>query len=394
MLLCGPRAAGGGEPATRQMEDKMNIGRGFCGMSGNKKISRKHLLVEADPADPGGFTMRKQGINPTLLRRADGQEIEIGEAPVPLRVGDKVWIMIKPRPATESLEQADRDRVLEVLGVAVDDTRDILVPESPPQASTRRRSRSPDERAAAAAPRSKRHRASPPAPSAAAAAAAAAAGEFNFDDVPHAGQVSDPDWHGGDDDMQGDAGWVRPGHEKADTPDRQGKPAALAVLVMVGTPGVGKTTFAETLIGSCGSVCWTRCSQDDEGDRGRVETRARKALSEGSSVVIDRTDYDRSQREHWIRIANEFGAQKLALVLRLDVDTCLSRAKQRLGHPSDQKEKDNKKTANDRANWDRICGWMEGHYRPIGTEGEEGFDWVHVIDGGKAGDAVCFEAHL
>jgi predicted kinase len=86
-----------------------------------------------------------------------------------------------------------------------------------------------------------------------------------------------------------------------------------AVLVMVGIPGVGKTTFIEKLIGSCGSVTWVRCSQDDEGSREKCLKKARHALSDGASVAIDRTDFDATQRKHWIDLAHEFGAHTLAL---------------------------------------------------------------------------------
>ncbi|KAJ6581219.1 hypothetical protein B0H19DRAFT_1060857 [Mycena capillaripes] len=78
-----------------------------------------------------------------------------------------------------------------------------------------------------------------------------------------------------------------------------------------------------------------RCNQDDLGDRRQVENLARQSLREGSSVCIDRTNFDASQRAHWIKIAREFpGTLVWVLVFDTPKDVCASRLRTRTQHPT------------------------------------------------------------
>lgn len=67
------------------------------------------------------------------------------------------------------------------------------------------------------------------------------------------------------------------------------------LVVLVGMPGSGKSTFAEELI-SQHPECWRRISQDVLGSRQRCIQRAKAALREGHHVLIDRCNFDESQR--------------------------------------------------------------------------------------------------
>lgn len=278
------------------LQDGLVIGRKTVGLI-DIKISRDHLLVER--AGTSGFTVRRKKSNPTWLRRAGasaGGDVQIGAEPVQLCAGDRIWIQNRKEPP-EPLEEADPARVIEVIETA---SHVLSTPADVPAQAARGTAAGTDEdetvgkecevgtragkqpvqdggrwagspeRAAVDEPPAKRRRASG-VPTAASAAAAA----YPRDD----------------------------GSTRHDP----------AVLVMVGIPGVGKTTFIEKLIGSCGSVTWVRCSQDDEGSREKCLKKARHALSEGASVAIDRTDFDAAQRMHWIDLAREFGAHALAL---------------------------------------------------------------------------------
>ncbi|PIL27854.1 hypothetical protein GSI_11008 [Ganoderma sinense ZZ0214-1] len=99
------------------------------------------------------------------------------------------------------------------------------------------------------------------------------------------------DSHGQQDDQTG------VGIEDVLPPGRQ------VMLVLVGLVASGKSTFAQALERHFPQ--FRRCSQDELGDRRSVEALARQTLGEGLSVVIDRTNFDESQRATWIRIGRE-----------------------------------------------------------------------------------------
>ncbi|KAJ7257925.1 P-loop containing nucleoside triphosphate hydrolase protein [Mycena haematopus] len=106
------------------------------------------------------------------------------------------------------------------------------------------------------------------------------------------------------------------------------------VLILVGLIGSGKSTFAQALQEHFPEL--VRCNQDDlGGDRRAVEHLARRSLRDGSSVCIDRTNFDASQRAHWIKIAREFpGTLVWVLVFDTPKDVCASRLRTRTQHPT------------------------------------------------------------
>ncbi|KAJ7050540.1 P-loop containing nucleoside triphosphate hydrolase protein [Mycena amicta] len=99
------------------------------------------------------------------------------------------------------------------------------------------------------------------------------------------------------------------------------------VLILVGLIGSGKSTFAQALQQYFPE--FTRCNQDELGNRRQVELLARNSLRQGS-VVIDRTNFDPEQRAHWIRIAAESpGTQVWVLVFDTPKDVCATRLRTR-----------------------------------------------------------------
>ncbi|KAJ7224470.1 P-loop containing nucleoside triphosphate hydrolase protein [Mycena pura] len=111
------------------------------------------------------------------------------------------------------------------------------------------------------------------------------------------------------------------------------------VLILVGLIGSGKSTFAQAVHETFPG--FIRCNQDELGDRRQVEHLARSSLRQGSSVVIDRTNFDASQRGHWIRIAHEFpGTLVWVLVFDTPKDVCAARLQTRTGHPTIQNATD------------------------------------------------------
>ena len=75
------------------------------------------------------------------------------------------------------------------------------------------------------------------------------------------------------------------------------------LLILVGLPGSGKSTFAETLIHHSNDVTsgvlsrnWVRASQDDSPNRKRqeCENAVWQSLQSGHNVVVDRVNFDAS----------------------------------------------------------------------------------------------------
>jgi predicted kinase len=148
----------------------------------------------------------------------------------------------------------------------------------------------------------------------------------------------------------------------------------VAVLVMIGPPGAGKSTFSTALAAAGGAaVSWRRVCQDECVTRVKTMRQAEQALSAGHSVVIDRTNIDRSQRQLWLDLARRVDAMKLALPvappggLQTCIDRCVAR-QQAGGHPADEKK-------GPRVNWRELCSTIAAKQEPV-DEHDEGFDLV------------------
>ncbi|KAI0272677.1 P-loop containing nucleoside triphosphate hydrolase protein [Gloeopeniophorella convolvens] len=109
--------------------------------------------------------------------------------------------------------------------------------------------------------------------------------------------------------------------------------AERAVIILVGLIGSGKSTFAEALQEHIPQI--RRCNQDELGNRRNVEDLSRSCLRRGLSVCIDRTNFDATQRSHWIDIAHEVpGTAVWVVVLDTPYDVCVARLRNRRYHPT------------------------------------------------------------
>ena len=75
---------------------------------------------------------------------------------------------------------------------------------------------------------------------------------------------------------------------------------AQEMIVLVGSPAAGKSTFAKRHLAS-----YQRISQDDLGSLAKCKHQCAAALRDKKSVVIDSTNRNRAVRGGWVALAQE-----------------------------------------------------------------------------------------
>jgi len=114
-------------------------------------------------------------------------------------------------------------------------------------------------------------------------------------------------------------------------------PSPQLMVVLVGIPGSGKSTLARRLIESSSPTeatpaHWVRISQDVLGSRERCVSAAELALRNGQHVLVDRCNFDMTQRAHWINLPGASEAYRVAIVLHITQARALERVLQRAPH--------------------------------------------------------------
>jgi aprataxin len=105
------------------------------------------------------------------------------------------------------------------------------------------------------------------------------------------------------------------------------------MLLLVGIPGSGKSTFAQYLT-SLNTSRYVRINQDELKSRDKCERLTRVALKQSQCPIIDRCNFDPKQRSHFIGIAQEFNVPVDCIVLDVSVSVCLERCLNRDHHPT------------------------------------------------------------
>lgn len=102
------------------------------------------------------------------------------------------------------------------------------------------------------------------------------------------------------------------------------------VIIMVGKPGSGKSTYAKSLGNEYSIV-----NQDILGNRNKCIEYTKLLLNEDKSVIIDRTNINKKQRAYWVKIAKEYNVTDISCIeFKIDSDICIERILSRKDHPT------------------------------------------------------------
>lgn len=172
------------------------------------------------------------------------------------------------------------------------------------------------------------------------------------------------------------------------------------VFVLVGIPGSGKSTFAQMILdnvnirthtqskdGASEGVGlrenkWIAVCQDVLKTRNAVIAEANQQLQSGNCVIIDRCNFDATQRKHWLDLATAHSSalsvvHTFCVVMPRAVDTsfCAARAYQRGNDGIHSGDED----------WNKVCGIMQKSF-VLPVREKEPFTAIYYCDDNAEGD--------
>lgn len=100
----------------------------------------------------------------------------------------------------------------------------------------------------------------------------------------------------------------------------------LEMIILVGLPASGKSTLCSKFPNHI------RINQDQLGNRNDCINATKRAFQQGNSVIIDRTNINKSQRRYFIDVAKDVNAKIYCIFLNTDALKCIDRAKTRKEH--------------------------------------------------------------
>ncbi len=132
------------------------------------------------------------------------------------------------------------------------------------------------------------------------------------------------------------------------------------ILMLCGIPGSGKSTLATRIVNE--TTKFKAVCQDVLGKRDIVFSSAQSILDDGDSVIIDRCNFNKIQRSHWIKLSQLNNNVKVICLIMpdyLNVDVCSERAYNRKDEFHGENE-----------DWKKICGIMKNDFQfPTYAEG-------------------------
>lgn len=138
----------------------------------------------------------------------------------------------------------------------------------------------------------------------------------------------------------------------------------MKVIVLIGIPGSGKSTFCEKY------PSYVRINQDILGSREACLSVFRSSMLEKKSVIIDRCNINKMQRSIWIKEASKFDVKEInAIYLKVTPEECIKRINNRDNHPTINKN-------NVEKNKEIVYNFLKSFEMP---EIEEGFNKVLFI---------------
>jgi adenylate kinase family enzyme len=107
------------------------------------------------------------------------------------------------------------------------------------------------------------------------------------------------------------------------------------LIVLVGPPGSGKSTYREQIWSelASGARGCSYISQDEQGREGSYK-RFQEALNQYEDIIVDRMNFDKKQRNRYIEPARKAGYEVRIVVFHVPRETCFNRIMARENHPT------------------------------------------------------------
>jgi len=105
------------------------------------------------------------------------------------------------------------------------------------------------------------------------------------------------------------------------------------VILLVGIPGSGKTTFSKNLIQK--NCAWMHVSQDELKTSRMCKLYIEEGINRGMNIVIDRCNKNTNLRISWIEDVKKLGVHTtIAIHFDIDRNEAKSRVMKRVNHPT------------------------------------------------------------